>query len=243
MTFDIHSIDHLELDDDEDYAKFDDYQAELLGLFENSPEGQQHREKYPNYGWWIGMFMDYALKYQGCSIPRLQLEDVDELLTDVLIRKISLQKREEALDAIPELVAFWKFIKREFHTRNAGPILKYLETCSPDEFADAMFDPRQAGMAKSFFMQGNAAGFDMTDKKQIDRFMVLDNLAKLLHLKSDKTPKNEENLLPMEDVEAPDTEAPLSMPLFFKKAQNKDDTKEKKKRKAEKAARKRNKKK
>lgn len=238
MTFDLHHIDHLDSMEESADAEFDDYRAELLELFENSPEGQQHREKYPNGGWWIEMFMDYAFRYQGCSIPKLKLEDVDELLTDVLIRKISLQKREEALDAIPELVAFWSFIKREFRTRNAGPILKYLETCSPDEFADAMFDPHQAGMAKSFFMQGNAAGFDMTDKKQIDQFMVLNNLAQLRHLKSNKTSKNEESLLPMNDVEVTDT-----VPLFYKKTQNKDHAKEKKKRKAEKAARKRNKKK
>lgn len=136
------------------------------------------------------------------------------MITDILPKKVSLRTREEALDAIPELVAFWSFIKREYNLRNADPILKYLNSYSPEKFADSMFDPAKAGMAKSFFMSGQTAGFDMTDMNQANQYMLLHNASQLL--------KNEQE-------------------RKAKKADNEKE-KEKKKRKAEKAARKRNRK-
>jgi hypothetical protein len=213
MTFDIHRIDHLDSMDEDAYAAFEEYCSELLDLFAQSPEGQKHREMYPEGAWWAEMMMDYAFRYFGFSIAQIKAEYFEELISDVLPRKISLQKREEAMDAIPEMIAFWNFIKREFRTRNSGPILKYLETISPDDFADSMFDPHRAGMAKSFFMQGNTAGFDMTDMEQVHQFMAVHNAAQIMKVEAEKS-----------------------------KAKN-DEAKEKKKRKAEKAARKRHKKK
>ena len=213
MTFDIHRIDNLDSMEEGAGAAFDEYCSELLDLFAQSPEGQKHRETYPESGWWAEMMMDYAFRYFGFSIAQIKAEYFEELISDVLPRKVSLQKREEALDAIPEMIAFWNFIKREFRTRNASGILKYLETFSPDEFADSMFDPRRAGMAKSFFMQGAAAGFDMTDTEQAHQFMAVHNAARIMQVEAEKS-----------------------------KAK-KDEAEEKKKRKAEKAARKRHKKK
>ena len=73
-----------------------------------------------------------------------------------------------------------------------------------------MFDPQRAGMAKSFFMSGEAAGFDMTDMNQANQYMLLHNASQLLQTEQER------------------------------KAQKRDVAKEKQKRKAEKAARKRN---
>ena len=81
-----------------------------------------------------------------------------------------------------------------------------------DEDADSMFDPAKAGMAKSFFMSGQTAGFDMTDMEQSHEYMALYNASQMLRIEEEQRVKK------------------------------KDDAKEKKKRKAEKAARKRNRK-
>ena len=212
MTFDIHRIDELEYMSDEGAdEEFNEYRDELLGLFFDSPEGKHHTEKYPDTGW-VDLFMDYGFRYLGYSIPTLDVDAVDELITEILPRKVSLRTRKEALDAIPELVAFWSFVKREYQLRNAGPILQYLTSCSPDTFADSMFDPQRAGMAKSFFISGEAAGFDMTDMNQANQYMLLHNASQMLQIEGER------------------------------EAQKRDDAKEKKKRKAEKAARKRNRK-
>jgi hypothetical protein len=55
-----------------------------------------------------------------------------------------------------------------------------------------MFDPRRAGMAKSFFMQGGAAGYDMTDKAQINQFMLAHNAAQMAQVElRDKAKRDE----------------------------------------------------
>jgi hypothetical protein len=208
MPFNIHQIDNLDSMSTGAEKKFNAYRDELLQLFYDSPEAGQHREQFPDMGW-ADSFMDYGFRYLGYSIPTLTEEAVDELITEILPRKVSLRTRAEALDAIPELVAFWPFLKREFNLRNAVPILQYLTAYSPDKFAEHMFDPQKAGMAKSFFMSGQAAGFDMTDMDQANQYMRLYNASQLLQVEQER------------------------------KAQMRDSIKEKKKRKAEKAARKR----
>lgn len=212
MTFDIHRIDDLDYMGDENAEReFDDYRDELLKLFADSPEGIKHKDQYPGMGW-MDMFMEYGFRYLGYSIPTMDESAVDELLTDILSQKVSLRKREEALDAIPEFIAFWSFVKREYNLENADEILNYLKSYSPDKFADDMMDPRRAGMAKSLFMSGQASGFDMTDMNQANQFISLYN-ANIL----DETGQGQQ-------------------------LQARDTAKEKKKRKAAKAARKRNRK-
>jgi hypothetical protein len=209
MTFDIHRIDDLDYMSDENAEEeFYDYRDELVDLFFDSPEGKKHREQFHGEADWTSMFLDYGFRYLGYSVPTMNGGAVNELLTDILPQKVSLRKREEALDAIPELIAFWSFIKREYHLENADSILGYLRSCSPDRFADDMMDPHKASMAKSFFMSGQDAGFDMTDMNQSHQYMALYNA----------------NLLSQTEQE--------------RKAKKKDEAKEKKKRKAEKAARK-----
>ena len=78
---------------------------------------------------------------------------------------------DETDEAIPELIAFWEYLKREYKLPQANSILKYLHKIKTDDFKAMMFDPSKAGMAKSFFMMGQSAGYDMTDEKDINAFM------------------------------------------------------------------------
>jgi hypothetical protein len=93
------------------------------------------------------------------------------LLTEVFPRKISLLAPEQADEAIPELVAFWSFLKREFKLANADEMLNSLHALKPGEFRGWMNDSSRFGMAKSLFSMGRTAGFEMTDKTGIDDFM------------------------------------------------------------------------
>jgi len=212
MTFDIHQMDEIDDMSEEGEEEFNAYRDQLAQLFSESPEGQQHREKYRDSIWWADMFMDLAFRYLGESIPSLDVGGVDELVTDILPRKVSLQSREEALDAIPELLAFWSFLRREYQLGNASEIIQYLESCSPTKFADSMLDASKAGLAKSFFLSGQNAGFDMTDKRHIDEYMLLHNAGQVPQMEQEQ------------------------------KTKKRAAAKEKQKRKAEKAARKRNRK-
>jgi len=168
MTFDIHQLDGLELDDFEQVLE--EYQDDLLELFFKSPEGQAHLEKHPEAGFWSGQLMYYGYSYLGVTLPQMTKVNVEEVVTELFPRKISLLSPEDANDAIPELMAFWQYLKREYNLRQANAVLRFLQEVSPD-FGSMMNDPSKFGMAKSFMMIGQTAGFDMTDEEDIEAFM------------------------------------------------------------------------
>ena len=76
------------------------------------------------------------------------------------------------------MIAFWQYLKRVYLLSHSDDILDFLHEIEP-EFKDIMTDPSNFGMAKSFFMAGQAAGFDMTDQEESQRFMALYNASLL----------------------------------------------------------------
>jgi len=167
MTFDFNRLDDL----DEVEGALDEYQDELLKLFAGSPEGQARAQADPDMGFWVLRLIEYGYNFTGVTPPQMDASDVEELLSDVFPRKISLAAPEQADDAIPELIAFWEYLKREHRLANADSILRYLRSLRPEAFRGWMNDPSRFGMAKSFFMMGQAAGFDMTDAKESAAFI------------------------------------------------------------------------
>ncbi len=238
MTFDIYQMDHLDPDDDLDYEyDLEDYAEELIDLFVDSPEGLETIEKYPEIGFWTYQLIDLGYNYNGVTLTQMDADDVAEMLIRLFPRKISLESPEDADEAIPELMAFWRFLKREFKLPAADHILKLLPKIEP-EFKKKMNDPSNFGLAKSFFTMGQAAGFDMSDQEEMDRFVELYNSG-LLNDGGDIDPQPEggpggslaERFLGGKTIE------------FRPENAGSADPKKKKKRKMSKASRKKNKKK
>jgi hypothetical protein len=100
----------------------------------------------------------------------MTVSDARTVVMELFPRKISLHSPEQADDAIPELTAFWSYLKREFHLPLADAILEFLREVEPD-FPALMNDPSNFGMAKSFFTMGQAAGYDMTSEDGMYAFM------------------------------------------------------------------------
>jgi hypothetical protein len=188
------------------------YQTALIERFRVSPEGQPFSSSDEEVAFWSENIIDFGYRYLDVSIPQMSVHDMEELLTTIFPRKISLQVPKDADGAIAEMLAFWQFLQREYKLPQAANIIKFLEAFPEEKFLKMMFDPARAGMAKSFFMSGQSAGYDMTDEKQAHQFMALYNASQLILTEQEK------------------------------KQQKKNDVKEKKKLKAAKAARKRNKK-
>ena len=151
-----------------------------MELFLASAEGQALAEANPDVaiGFWPYQLMYYGFIYEGYTIPQMTDEDVAEIVTGLFPRKISLVSPEDADYAIPEMIAFWQFLKREYALPNANEILSFLRQIEP-EFRKMMLNPANFGTAKSFMMAGQSAGFDMTNKADIDRFMVEYNMAQM----------------------------------------------------------------
>jgi len=173
MTFDIYALDEQE---DYDGVETDAYQDALFDLFAASQEGQTQAEINPEMGFWVYQSMYYAHAYIGVTLPQMDVDDMGELLLEVFPRKISTSSPDELKTAVPEIVAFWQYLQRVYNLPNAESVLAFLQQVEP-KFIRAMNDPAKFGMAKSFFVQGQDAGFDMTDETQMNQFMLLYNLA------------------------------------------------------------------
>ncbi|MDH3603423.1 MAG: hypothetical protein OEU26_27740, partial [Candidatus Tectomicrobia bacterium] len=167
--------------DDRDDEAMEAFAEEIIELFSASPEGQAHRKVAPGMGFWAGQLIDYGYIYCGVTLPEMAVPDVVELLSDIFPRKITLSSPDDADAAIPELIAFWAYLEREYQLPEAKPILRYLRDLPPDEFKSWMMDPSRFGMAKSFMMGGRAAGFDMTDPAGQTAFATLYNASKLAY--------------------------------------------------------------
>ena len=171
MAFDIRQLDKLEEYDEE---AFDKYQDALLDQFLDSLEGQARLAEDPDMGFWAAQFIYYGYGYLGYTLPQTTDAIADEIVTGLFPRKISILSPDDADDTIPELIAFWQFLKREYGLRNADAVLRRLRKIAPD-FKDIMNDPSRFGMAKSFFTMGQASGFDMTSEEGMGEFVQLYN--------------------------------------------------------------------
>jgi len=171
MTFDIRQLDKLE---DFDEEALDAYQDALLERFLDSSEGQARLAEDPDMGFWAAQFMYYGYGYLGYTLPQTTDAVADEIVTEMFPRKISILSPDEADDTIPELIAFWQFLKREYKLRHADAVLRQLRNIAPD-FKDVMNDSSRFGMAKSFFTMGQTAGFDLTSEQGMDEFVELYN--------------------------------------------------------------------
>jgi hypothetical protein len=174
MAFDIHELDRLDLEDARAEQKLTDYEGALLKEFEKSPEGHAHFDAYPDGGHWITQFVQMGHHYLAKVLPRMTVVDVEEIVTELFPRKISLFSPDDADDTMPELIALWEYLKREHGLPQADSVLKFLHEVEP-RFKGMMNDPSNFGMAKSFFMAGQAAGFDMTREEDLDAFMLAYN--------------------------------------------------------------------
>jgi len=220
MKFNIHKLDNFDFDEDNAEEVQENYLDAVMEQFFDSPEGIKRFEEDPEMGFWAAQLIHYGFGYIGVSLPQMNVSYIEEIVTDIFPRKITIEKPEDANDAIPELISFWQFLKREYKLPKADGILKYLTKIEPD-YLSIMNDPSKYGMAKSFMMMGKSAGFDMTNQSDMTKFQTLYNASLGSRVEDNKT-------------EYP----PLSIVKQTKSQKNK----KKSKRKTSKASRKKNKK-
>lgn len=185
--FDLHQFDH----DDEDYDEIDHERAEeyanaLAERFEASPEAQPLLASDADLSW-APTFLHYSLIYLGQSPPQMSAGNAEEVLFEHIPRKVSVDA-DQAGEIIAVLRAFWPFLRREFQLDNAERILKLLDSDATERLHDTLDDPANFGMAKSLFMVGKKAGFDMTTELGLAEFMLAYNANRLSQLGANRTP-------------------------------------------------------
>lgn len=167
MAFNIHQLDNLDYDDAE--PLLEDYIDGALEAFAASKTGKAHIKLNPEGGNWIGTFLEMAYLYGGYTLPKMTKGKVQEVMEYTLPRKMTLLDPSDTDGAIDELVAFWTFVDENYKFRSAKAIAKYLRSIET-QFPKWMFDPQRGGIAKTFLMQGRAAGFDMTTQAGVTAF-------------------------------------------------------------------------
>jgi hypothetical protein len=220
--FDIHQPIYNR-DGEIDGERVESYIDGLMEEFVASAEAQSVFDQYGNRGW-PALMMEYAINYPGVTPPDMSLADFNEVVFQLFPRKVSTEP-ESAPSIVAELRAFWHFLQRQYGLANAKLILASHTDAAARRLERVLANPANYGMAKSFFMRGIQAGFDMTTKEGIDAFTAAYNSSLA------GGAREIEDILP-----------PISYEDFPSPLSPKQRAEKRKKRKAQRQARKRNRK-
>lgn len=169
MDFDIYALEHYQDKWDDWDEALEDYIGGLLDLFADSPEGKAHYQQYEHIGW-AAQLISLGFTYQEVTLPEMQASDIQSILFSHFPRKVSVLSPDDVDDVIPELIAFWTYLHREYDLPNAKTVLTFLNQLDPKEFKAEMNNPANFGMARAFLQSGVEAGFDMTTQEGIQAF-------------------------------------------------------------------------
>lgn len=138
---------------------------ELVRRFAESPEAMNLDEIHA-----CRFVMDFASNYFGHTIATLGASELREIIFDIIPRKVSIEA-SKARWIIEENRAFYGFLKREYKLKQADACLEVLGGTAIEKLEAALSDSSNFGMAKSLFMAGTDAGFDMQSKEGIEAWM------------------------------------------------------------------------
>jgi hypothetical protein len=122
-------------------------------------------------GPWSEDFLDLAVTYTGSTLADMDVSDVAEVLHELFPRKITFADPAEADDVIPEMIAFWQYLERQYELANARAIILWLMETEA-EFPGIMNDSDNFGMGKSFATLGAEAGYDLSDPEQLQAWVA-----------------------------------------------------------------------
>jgi hypothetical protein len=163
------------------------YNDGIAEEFARAPEGTAAEEELGGLGW-CHSFVYYGLSYLGKTPPEMSGADVNEIVFDIFPRKVSVEA-DRASNIIRELRAFWQFLGRQYELPNAEAIIRLLHGDAEQELEAALSDPSNFGMAKSMFMLGTQAGFDMTSQEGMNQFLLAYNQSLLASRASKPQPE------------------------------------------------------
>ncbi len=138
---------------------------ELVRRFAASPEAETLTDIQA-----CRFVMDFAASYFNATIATLSPSELREIVFDIIPRKVSIDA-SAASWIIEENRAFFSFLEREFGLKRADAFLRVLGGDAVKKLEAALSDTSKFGMAKSLFMGGREAGFDMDSKEGIEAWM------------------------------------------------------------------------
>jgi hypothetical protein len=135
------------------------YEHALMEQFAASPEGQAITQTGTELGW-AGAMIHYAITYPGATPPTMTTSDLEEVVFGLFPRKV-ITERGDGVEIIQELRAFWHFLQRVYQLPQTKQMLAHLTPQATQRLERELQEPANFGMAKSFVLLGQEAGFDM----------------------------------------------------------------------------------
>src|SRR5712691_3946005 len=135
------------------------YEEALMEQFAASPEGQAITQAGTELGW-AGAMIHYAITYPGVTPATMTTSDLEEVVFGLFPRKVITEPGDGA-EIIQELRAFWHFLQRVYQLPLANQMLARLTPQAARRLERELQEPANFGMAKSFVLLGQEAGFDM----------------------------------------------------------------------------------
>ncbi|MBN1588827.1 MAG: SEC-C domain-containing protein [Pirellulales bacterium] len=159
------------------------YYEQAYKTFSKSAEAQRVVDRHGDLGW-SGMLLEFGINYLGEIVDDMTLESVREFVLGHVPRKVSTEP-DAAASIVCELALFWEYLDRVHGLPEAKLIAEWLKTDSLVAQLEAkLSNSSNFGMAKSMFMLGKNAGYDMTSEEGLVEFMTAYNRS----LTSDKSP-------------------------------------------------------
>ncbi len=122
----------------------------------------------------VNMFQDYLQRYLGASLLNMHPEEVEEVIVDILPRKVA--EEQDFYEAIPPvLTAFFGWLGDTGWHARARDLIDAVQSGTEAMLTNAA-DPGYWDMAKSCIMSARRAGVDLSDQLALDAYMKLYNL-------------------------------------------------------------------
>jgi hypothetical protein len=100
------------------------------------------------------------------------IDDLEEVLYELFPAKV-LVPASEAPQIIKDLLAFWKFLQREFNLPNAEAFIQYLsEDKAAKRLEAALSDSSKFGITKSIMTEGLERGADLSSEEGINAWIM-----------------------------------------------------------------------
>lgn len=160
MSFNIYQLDELETFDENALWN---YRDSLIRLFTQSPDGLAYS------GFWVDNLVYYGYVQLGVTLPHMTVEHVDYVVTKLFPVNVSLNAPEQADGAVPELLAFWHYLRFEYDLPQADAISVYLADLGP-KFRGIMTSPQRLDVAQAAPVASQPDDYELTEDEDADEF-------------------------------------------------------------------------
>lgn len=135
-------------------------------------------EQKQESGFIISIFAEYMYSYIGLTPKKWNESGLVECCLDILPEKITAD--ESFFKSIaPVLYAFFRFLGEKKLIRKASKLAKKIKEIESQIVKNAS-DSSRWGFTKSMFMNAKKAGVDLENENEVNRFIFLSNLKRIL---------------------------------------------------------------